>query len=427
MKVADVAGGREARTEVPSTFGSRLRIVGPGLIMAATGVGAGDMVSSLNAGTEYGTIFLWAIIIGALVKFYLTEGIGRWYMATGRTILEGWRSLGRFVSGFFIVYLLILTFVFGAAAMSASALAFTAMFPILPLWAWAVLHGIFGFAICITGRYKLFERVMEFFVGLMFVTIAGLAILLAPNIGELAAGVVPTEFPEGSLLFILSLIGGVGATFTLASYNYWVRERGWGSPPWIPMMRLDLIVGYALTAVFMVAMLVVGAELLFASGEGISGEEGLVALADPIQERFGVVARWLFLIGFWAAATSSIVGAWNGSAYLFADSVRTSRDVPDERAEEYLSEKSIYFRGMLVWISFPSMLLLFFGEPVLLIIVYAALGALFLPFLSITLFWLLNSRRVAPEHRNGIVSNIVLVASVLLFAFLGIQEIMGAA
>jgi Mn2+/Fe2+ NRAMP family transporter len=158
-----------------------------------------------------------------------------------------------------------------------------------------------------------------------------------------------------------------------------------------------------------------------------AGTEGLVALADPIQERFGVVARWLFLIGFWAAATSSIVGAWNGSAYLFADSVRTSRDVPDERAEEYLSEKSIYFRAMLVWISFPSMLLLFFGEPVLLIIVYAAMGALFLPFLAITLLWLLNSRRVAPEHRNGIVSNIILVASVLLFVFLGIQEILGAA
>jgi hypothetical protein len=78
-----------------------------------------------------------------------------------------------------------------------------------------------------------------------------------------------------------------------------------------------------------------------------------VALADPIQERFGAVARWLFHIGFWAAATSSIVGAWNGSAYLFADSVRTARDVPDERAEEYLSEKGGYFRAMLVWIIFP--------------------------------------------------------------------------
>src|SRR5918997_1576282 len=402
--MADVANEREARTEAPSNFGSRLRFVGPGLIIAATGVGAGDMVSSLNAGTEYGKIFLWAILVGALIKFYLTEGIGRWYMATGQTILRGWRSLGRFVSGFFVVYLLILTFVFGGAAISASALAFSAMFPILPLEAWAVLHGIFGFVVCIIGRYKLFERIMEVFVALMFITVVGLAILLAPNLGELASGVVPTRFPEGSLLFILSLIGGVGATFTLASYNYWVRERGWGSPPWIPMMRVDLIVGYIMTAVFMVAMLVIGAELRFGSG-----------------------ARWLFLVGFWAAATSSIVGAWNGSAYLFADSVRTSRDVPEERAEEYLSEKSVYFRGMLVWITFPPMLLLFFQQPVLLIIVYAALGALFLPFLAITLLWLLNSQRVAPEHRNGIVSNIILVASVLLFVFLGIQEVLGAA
>ncbi len=63
--MADVAGGE--RTEAPSTLGSRLRLVGPGLIMAATGVGAGDMVSSLTAGTEYGTIFLWAILVGALV------------------------------------------------------------------------------------------------------------------------------------------------------------------------------------------------------------------------------------------------------------------------------------------------------------------------------------------------------------------------
>ncbi|MBA2535357.1 MAG: hypothetical protein H0V21_10125 [Rubrobacter sp.] len=42
------AVGREA----PSTWGSRLRLIGPGLVVAATGVGAGDMVSSLTAGTE---------------------------------------------------------------------------------------------------------------------------------------------------------------------------------------------------------------------------------------------------------------------------------------------------------------------------------------------------------------------------------------
>jgi len=63
--------------------------------------------------------------------------------------------------------------------------------------------------------------------------------------------------------------------------------------------------------------------------------------------------------------------------------MRTFRDVPDEQAEEYLSEKSVWFRAMLFRITFPPMT---FGEPVALVIVYASLGALFLSFLAITPF-----------------------------------------
>jgi len=138
-----------------------------------------------------------------------------------------------------------------------------------------------------------------------------------------------------------------------------------------------VIFGYALTALFMMSMLVIGAELLFGTGTSISDDESLVTLVDPLQDRFGLLARWVFLIGFWALATGAMLGAWNGGAYLFADCVRTVREVPDEEAEEYISEKSIYFRGFLAWITFPPMVLLTFGQPVLLVIVYASLGALF--------------------------------------------------
>jgi Mn2+/Fe2+ NRAMP family transporter len=175
----------------------------------------------------------------------------------------------------------------------------------------------------------------------------------------------------------------------------------------------------------MVAMLVIGAELLFANGASIADEEGLVTLSDPIRERFGAVASWLFLLGFWAAATSSITGAWNGGAYLFGDLVRSIRRVPEEEGEEYLSEKGILFRAFLVWITFPPMLLLLLGEPVLIVIAYASLGALFMPFLAITLLWLLN-RRVTREYRNGLLSNIILGVSVLLFIYVGIQEVLDA-
>ncbi len=429
--MADVTGGAgrgsAARSEVPSTWRSRLRVIGPGLVVAATGVGAGDMVSSLTAGTEFGTVLIWAIILGAALKFALTEGLGRWYMATRTTVLDGWHSMGWWATGYFMVYLALVTFFFGAAAPSASALAVTAMFPgVMPLWAWAILHSVvFGFLICIIGQYELFERVMKVFVGLMFVTVVGLAILLVPNVGALAVSTVLPRMPEGSLPFVLAVIGGVGGTFTLVSYTYWVRERGWRRPGWIPMMRTDLGVGYIATGIFMVAMLVIGAELLFASGTSIEDEGGLVELSNPIAERFGPVASWLFLVGFWAAATSSITGAWNGGAYLFGDLVRTIRRIPEEEGEEYLSERGFFFRAFLVWITFPPMLLLTFDEPVLIVIIYASLGAFFMPFLAITLIWLLN-RRVDREYRSGLLSNLILGVSVLLFLYVGIQEILGA-
>ena len=414
------AGGSEA----PSRWRGRIRLVGPGLVVAATGVGAGDMISSLTAGTQYGTVLIWAVVVGVILKFALTEGLGRWYMATKTTILEGWRSMGLWASGYFIAYLALVTFFFGAAGPSAAALAVTALFPgMMPFWAWAMLHAVvFGFGICIIGRYRLFENVMKVFVGIMFLMVVGLAMFLAPNLGELAFGTVVPRMPEGSLPFVLAVIGGVGGTFTLVSYTYWVRERGWRQPAWIPTMRTDLAVGYIMTGIFMVAMLVIGAELLFVSGEGIDSGDGLVALSGPIAERFGVVASWMFLIGFWAAATSSITGAWNGGAYIFSDLIRTVRRVPEERDQSYLSEKSVWFRGFLFWVTFPPMVLLAFDEPVWVIITYASLGALFMPFLAITLLWLLN-RRVDREYRSGWLSNIVLVASVLLFIVLATQEI----
>jgi Mn2+/Fe2+ NRAMP family transporter len=425
--VTERPAGEATAGEAPSSWGNRLRLIGPGLVVAATGVGAGDMVSSLTAGTQFGTILIWAVILGAALKFALTEGLGRWYMATRTTILEGWHSMGWWASIYFIVYLALVTFFFGAAAPSASALAVDAMFPgLMPFWLWAVLHSvIFGFGICVLGRYRLFERVMEVFVGIMFLTVVGLAVLLSPNLGDLAMGTIVPRMPEGSLPFVLAVIGGVGGTFTLVSYTYWVRERGWRRPSWIPMMRIDLAAGYIMTGIFMVAMLVIGAELLFANGSSISDEGGLVALSDPIAERFGTVASWLFLVGFWAAATSSITGAWNGGAYLFGDLVRTIRRVPEDEGEEYLSETSVYFRGFLAWITFPPMLLLSFDEPVAIVIIYASLGAIFMPFLAITLLWLLNLR-VPREFRSGLLSNLILGISVLIFLYVSVQEIIGA-
>jgi len=66
-----------------------LAIIGPGILVAATGVGAGDLATASLAGANLGVAVLWAVLIAAFLKFVLTEGLMRWQLATGDTLLEG--------------------------------------------------------------------------------------------------------------------------------------------------------------------------------------------------------------------------------------------------------------------------------------------------------------------------------------------------
>ena len=77
---------------------ARWKIVGPGLVVAAPGVGAADMVATQAAGSRYGYGLLWALILGVILKIILVEGAGRYTLATGFTIFEGWRKLGRWTT-----------------------------------------------------------------------------------------------------------------------------------------------------------------------------------------------------------------------------------------------------------------------------------------------------------------------------------------
>lgn len=406
--------------QAPKSLKKKVAMIGPGLVVAATGVGTGDLVAALVAGAGFGLVFVWAIILGSIFKHFLNEGVGRFHLATGKTIIEGWQQMGKWATGYFGVYSVIWGFVYGAAAASACALAMTAMFPVLPFWGWAVIHAIAGFLLIWTGRYLLFEKIMMVLIGLMFVTVIGSAVLFLPNIGDLLEGFVPTV-PEGSFMLTLGLIGGVGGTITMASYGYWIKEKGWKGKDWVPMMRLDSKVAYFMTALFTVSLLIVGSQFLYGSGIEIKGEQGLYQLSEMIGDKFGSVFTWLFLIGFWSAAFSSLLGVWNGVPYLFADFVRLMK----KEHHRSVTEKDPAYRVYLAWLTFPPMLLLFFGKPIELIILYGALGALFMPFLSISLLWLLNSKRIGKPYSNSLLSNIVLIACLVLFAILSVQQLVG--
>ena len=70
------------------------------------------------------------------------------------------------------------------------------------------------------------------------------------------------------------------------------------------------------------------------------------------------------------------------------------------------------------------MLLLLLGRPFALVVAFGALGAFFMPFLALTLMWLLNSSRVPAEWRSGWLSNTLLLVATGLFVVLAANELM---
>lgn len=411
-----------AGTGVPEAQGpAKWKVIGPGLVVAATGVGAADMVATLVAGSQFGYGLMWAVIVGVILKIVLVEGAGRFTLATGKTIFEGWTSLGRWTTWYFGPYIIIWGFVYGATAMSSAALPLAALFPGVNLTVWAILMGLAGFAMVWFGRYSVFEKITAALVGIMFVTVVGLAIIAVPNIPEMLTGLIPL-IPEGGVIYTLALAGGVGGTITLAAYGYWLREKGWHTPKWMRVMRIDNSMAYVLTGIFVIAMLIVGAEVVRAAGVSISADDkGLIELAEVLKAKYGDVVGTGFLVGFWAASFSSIIGVWNGVSLMFADFWGHMRKRPSGHPDTLTGGK--YFKFYVLWLTFPPMLLFLLGKPIGLILAYGVLGSLFMPFLAITLLGLLNGKKIPKKWANKLHTNIALAITALLFIILGVQQL----
>lgn len=415
----EVADGANVATGAP-----RWSIIGPGIVVAATGIGAGDLVATMVAGSQYGYALLWAAIAGVLIKIVLVEGAGRWTLATGRTIFDGWKQLGRWATIYFGIYIVVWGFSFGAAAMSATGLALNALVPGVELRWWAMAAGVAGLLLVWFGKYKPFEKLIAVLVAVMFVTVVGSALLTTPNLGDIASGLVP-RIPDGGVIYTLGLAGGVGGTITLAAYGYWITEKGWSTPRWMRVMRLDNAWAYVMSGIFVIAMLIVGAELLYSQGITVEdGGAGLVDVSAVLAERYGAFMAPVFLIGFAAATFSSVLGVWHGVSLMFADFVASSRGLPADDPRR--GAGGLYYRAYILWLTVPPMPLLFLDRPIALVIAYGALGSLFMPFLAITLLFLNNSSSVPREWRNRWWVNLLLAVVAAMFLLLGYNQLASA-
>jgi|TARA_B110000263_G_scaffold13902_1_gene11520 Mn2+/Fe2+ NRAMP family transporter len=405
--------------------------LGPGLLLAATGVGGGDLATGTIVGSLLGTAILWAVVVGAIIKFVVTEGLTRWQLATGNTFLEGLvHKAGPVIIWLFLPYLLLWSFFVGSAQMSAVGISLVALFPVFEnpdhgKIIFGMGSSIVGIGLVLRGGYKLFEKIMSVCIAIMFVTVVVTAVALWPGTSEVLRGLFVPTIPDfsgiDSLGWTVALIGGVGGTLTIMCYGYWLREDGRSGAEEIWLCRIDLGAGYLMTAIFGIAMVIVGSTVEI---EG-QGTTLLVSLADRLEGPLGIWGRWLFLIGAFGAVFSSLLGVWQSVPYLFADSWRLITKPFDADAQEPVDTSGLPYRGFMVILGIVPMIGLFWGFQQVQKF-YTITGALFFPFLAIgLLIWNGRSDWIGSQYKNRPMTSVALIGILLFFSWLAVRTLFG--
>ncbi len=419
MREADIITALPPTTRV-------VRRIGPGLLVAAAGIGAGDIVSSTMAGSAHGLALLWVVALAAFLKCFLNEGIARWQLATDLTAIEGWTLyLPWWVRVYFGVYLVVWTVSVSAALASASGLGMANLTNgEISRSTGAVAHALVGGALVLVGGFKGFERVMKVLIATMFFSIIVCAAFTFRDPGAVFRGLFVPGIPAGGGSSVLSVLGGIGGSLAMLAYNYWLREEKMAGPAWLGFVRADITIAYVFTALFGMSIMIVANEAFHVAGVQITNAQAVTKMAETLGATIGPIGFYTYSIGFWAAVFASLLGVWQSLPYLFADYYGLMRKYSREERERLTAVTSTPYRVALLFITCVPIPLAFIDQPLIIIRTFTIVGSLFIPFLAATLLYL-NNVRIPPNSgvpKNSALTNAVLTFALVVFAVVGASE-----
>lgn len=392
-----------------------IKIIIPGLLVAATGVGAGDLITGALAGHYLG-LLLWVPLFGALLKYVLTEGIARYQYSTGETLIHGWMNeLGKGIKYPFFLYLLIWSFMVGGALVNAVG---SSVQNILPITYGKTIYGTSFSLLTVLllrfGRYEFFEKVMTILIGCMFLTVIGTSFTFIDDLPQFLIGFITIKPSSFSDPWFLGVLGGVGGTLTILCYGYWINESDRKGMEGLKTTKIDLFVSYLLTGLFSLSMMILGSKL---SQIDRSGPIFVEQVSQLFTQSLGPAGEIIFKVGFFCGVYSSLLGVWQSVPYLYADLYFLHKK---EKVEDLKATK--IYKGALIGIAtIPLFSTLIKFQAIQLL--YAVIGALFIPLCAVSLL-ILNNRKERGEFKNSIATNLLLGFTLLFFLGNGIKLIL---
>ncbi len=437
--------------EPPRGFRDTLRYLGPGLILAGSIVGSGELIATTRSGAEAGYALLWLIILGCVFKVFAQVEICRHcitHRETTLTALDEIPKVGRAISVFWMI-----TFLFGLGQLGGivggvgQALDLALPIPESILggrgdFVWAVVVTLATILLLTVGGFSLIETVCVALVGTFTLVTVGNVIALQTH-GEwaihwsdlregLSFGLPEAVGDSAPLITALAAFGiiGVGAS-ELVAYPYWCLEKGYGrfigvrdesdgwlrrARGWIRVLQVDAWGSMVVYTLSTVAFYLLGAAVLHRLSEVPEGLDMIKTLSSMYRPVFGKAGEMILLLGAVSVLFSTFFVSNANKSRLMTDTLDVFGLVKlkgnDPLRQRWIKFFSVFFPLLCLsiywWIPKPALLVLLSG----------LMQSLLLPLVAFAALWF-RYKRSDPRLRPGRLWDIMLMLSFLGFVVIG--------
>ena len=398
----------------PVSILAALRRIGPGIVLASSIVGSGELIATTTLGAQVGFAALWIVLVSCAIKPVVQGELGRYTIVTGKTGLDGFNGVpGPRAGVSWLVWAWVITVsltllqvggMYGGVGQVLHVLV-----PAVGVNVWVGICMAVTLAVLLGGGYARIERFAMVKVGLFtLLTVCAAAVLVrrpgAVTAHDLATGLKMTLPPAGFATAIAVFgITGVGAT-ELVMYPYWCVEKGyarfvgpWEEGPvwiarargWIRVMHFDILCSLVIYTLATVAFYLLGAAVLNRMGVIPAARDTVAVLSRIYTQTLGEWSLWLFYVGVVVTLYGTIFASTAAHSRMMADLVRVLGVYPREEAERRLQWRN---RFVVVLAIVPVMLYWFFESPVQMVVAGGVAQALMLPLIGLAAIYLRHTQ-----------------------------------
>lgn len=371
-------------------------------VISAAFIGPGTITTALKAGSNYQLNLIWAIFFSIFACIILQESVSRITITSGLTLGEAiQKKYGKKgILNFNI--LLTIAVIFGCIAYQAGNITGAVRGVQLAVddhkQSIVLFIFIFAFGLMWIERLKLITSILGVLVSIMALLFLLMSLKTSFSFSDIFSSIIRPDIPDSSSILIIGLIGTTIVPYNLFMGSGLSKNRDLNSTR------------FGLTGAILFGGLIT--ILILITGTIIKGEFNFNAISSAIQSEIGPWGRYAFAIGLFAAGFTSSVTA------PLAAAITARTMMPGSTVKH---GNAIYRLTWIVVLGTGTLFSLLDYHPVLIIIMAQVINGLILPFVALSIFFVINDEKIiSVKYKNGLVANMILVLIVGTTIFLGI-------